>query len=449
MDKKYQVFVSSTYEDLKEERSAVITALLKAGFMPTGMEYFTATSKSQWEVIEEIIPQCDYYIVIVAGKYGSIEPISGLSYTEKEYDLAVSSGVPAIGFLYQDLESLTVKQAESTEERQAKLNAFREKIKNRMSDFWTNKDDLASKVLASLHKEVVDSPRIGWVRANAATSGEKLMDTSFLDSVADLHMEITSMSNNGNQIIEKSIETLQWGDILEKVCNLMTVPLTYIGAREEISNLWFGLVEADLNMIIYTLVNAGILEVGTSNVEGLGVQQYCAVTSYGHELLANRVFSINAELHVRDKKTLSKLMSCFSTRLMDEYLREGPLYLNADLVTSFDMCESIVSASSFALYGETISRVWSNFYNCWKEAMCHYEWYSSSNRNQYRFWGLQSDCFVTNQDENNFKHLVDNCEKLRRCYYDFISLVKDTWKMNVEDSSLAFEEELYKKKHVV
>lgn len=444
MNKKYQVFVSSTYEDLKEERSSVITALLKAGFMPTGMEYFTATSKSQWEVIEKIIPQCDYYVVIVAGKYGSIEPVSDISYTEKEYDLAVKSGIPAIAFLYKDIENLPAKNVESDATSLKKLNAFREKLKKRLSDFWMNKDDLAAKVLASFHKEVVDSPRVGWVRSNAVASEEKRLDTSFLDAVADLHMEITGLSNDGEQIVQKSIETLQWGDILEKVCSLMTTPLTFIGAKEEIANLWFGLVEADVNMIIYTFVNEGILEVGTSNMEGLGVQQYCAVTPYGHELLAKRIFSTNAELALRDKKTVTKLMSCFSTGLMDEYLREGPLYINADLVTSFDMCESIVTASSFTLYGETTNRLWRSFYKCWEEAICHYEWYTSTNNNTYRFCGLQGDRFVTDQDENNFKHLVDNRTKLYRCYSDFISFVKDTLRLNVEESSLAFEEEQYK-----
>lgn len=331
MDKKYQVFVSSTYKDLEEERSAVITALLKAGFMPTGMEYFTATSKTQWEVIEKIIPECDYYIVIVAGKYGSIEPISGISYTEKEYDLAVSSGVPTIGFLYKDVDGLSRAKTEDGDNYRKRLEAFREKIKNRMSDFWSNKDDLSAKVLASLHREVIDNPRMGWVRAN----------------------EVTIKVN----------------------------PI-----------------------------------------------------------------STDAELEIRDQKTISKLMSCFSTGLMDNYLREGPLYVDADLVTSFDLCDSLVNASSFILYGETIDKLWSAFYNFWQEAMCHYEWYSFSNNNRYRFNGLQGDCFVTNQDEENFNHLVDNCLKLQSSYYDFINFVKCSWKMNVEESSVAFEEEIYKQK---
>ena len=36
MEKKYQVFVSSIYNDLKEERLAVTQLLLKMGFFPGG-----------------------------------------------------------------------------------------------------------------------------------------------------------------------------------------------------------------------------------------------------------------------------------------------------------------------------------------------------------------------------------------------------------------------------
>lgn len=40
MNKKYQVFVSSTYEDLKNERQEIVEAILDAGHIPAGMEIF-------------------------------------------------------------------------------------------------------------------------------------------------------------------------------------------------------------------------------------------------------------------------------------------------------------------------------------------------------------------------------------------------------------------------
>ena len=78
MDKKHQVFVSSTYEDLQVERQEVMHVLLELGCIPSGMELFPAANDSQWELIKGVIDDCDYYVVIIAGRYGSIGP-SGVS----------------------------------------------------------------------------------------------------------------------------------------------------------------------------------------------------------------------------------------------------------------------------------------------------------------------------------------------------------------------------------
>lgn len=85
MNKKYQVFVSSTYKDLKEERLAVTQQLLKMGFIPVGMEQFPASNMSQMEYIKMMLDSCDYYLLILAGKYGTVDT-DGIGFTEKEYD---------------------------------------------------------------------------------------------------------------------------------------------------------------------------------------------------------------------------------------------------------------------------------------------------------------------------------------------------------------------------
>jgi len=72
MKKKYQVFVSSTYKDLIEERYAVMRVLLDNDCIPIGMEQFPASDMSQMAYIEKMLEDCDYYILILAGKYGSV-----------------------------------------------------------------------------------------------------------------------------------------------------------------------------------------------------------------------------------------------------------------------------------------------------------------------------------------------------------------------------------------
>jgi hypothetical protein len=95
MDKRYQVFVSSTYEDLHEKRREVMQALLSLDCIPTGMELFPGADSDSWTHIRRFIGGCDYYIVIVAGRYGSTGP-EGKSYTEMGYDYAVEAGLPIL-----------------------------------------------------------------------------------------------------------------------------------------------------------------------------------------------------------------------------------------------------------------------------------------------------------------------------------------------------------------
>ena len=72
---KYQVFISSTYTDLKEERRKVLDVLLMADCIPAGMEAFVATDNEQFEVIKKVIDYCDYYVLILGMRYGSISPV--------------------------------------------------------------------------------------------------------------------------------------------------------------------------------------------------------------------------------------------------------------------------------------------------------------------------------------------------------------------------------------
>ena len=66
----YQVFVSSTYEDLREERQQATQTVLETSCFPSGMELFPASDDTQWELIKRVIQESDYYIVIVAGRCG-------------------------------------------------------------------------------------------------------------------------------------------------------------------------------------------------------------------------------------------------------------------------------------------------------------------------------------------------------------------------------------------
>jgi hypothetical protein len=166
LDKRYQVFVSSTYEDLVEERQAVMHALLELDCIPSGMELFPAADDDQWTLIKRVIDDCDYYIVVIAGKCGSIGP-TGISYTRMEYEYAVSKNKPVIAFLHKDISQLTGKKLETEDPAKKKLlEEFRVLAQQKMCKYWTNKDELGSVVSRSLVQQIKIKPAVGWVRAN-------------------------------------------------------------------------------------------------------------------------------------------------------------------------------------------------------------------------------------------------------------------------------------------
>src|SRR5258708_29322574 len=106
--KRLQVFVSSTFSDLREERQAAVEAILSAGHIPAGMELFAAGDESQMEVIKQWIDESGVYLLILGGRYGSIDPKSGKSYTQLEYEYALDNGKPLFACVIhnQALESV-------------------------------------------------------------------------------------------------------------------------------------------------------------------------------------------------------------------------------------------------------------------------------------------------------------------------------------------------------
>lgn len=168
-DKRYQVFMSSTYEDLKEERQEVMQALLELDCIPSGMELFPAADEDQWTLIKQVIDDCDYYIVIIGGRYGS-ENDKGMSYTEKEYRYALDKNKPIIAFLYKNPDNLPVNKTDKNDEKRKKLQEFRKFVSNKMVKYWIDAKDLGSVVSRSLIKLVKQHPAIGWVRADRIPS---------------------------------------------------------------------------------------------------------------------------------------------------------------------------------------------------------------------------------------------------------------------------------------
>lgn len=180
MEKRYQVFVSSTYADLQDERRQVTQTLMELDCIPAGMEIFPAADEEQWAFIRKVIDDCDYYLLIVGGRYGSTTP-EGISYTEKEYDYAVQRGLQVLAFIHGRPKDIPVGRSDVEADARAKLTRFRERVAHgRLVKFWTKAEELPGLVALSLPKTIKAHPAVGWVRATAATSIETFAELNEL-----------------------------------------------------------------------------------------------------------------------------------------------------------------------------------------------------------------------------------------------------------------------------
>lgn len=164
---RYQVFVSSTFEDLQPERQSITEQLLKLRAIPAGMELFSASGRPPWSVIENALQDTDYMVLVLGGRYGSLMKGESRSYTEREYDYAVAHDIPVLAFVHRDIGALPARFVDADPELVARREAFWSKVKDserHTVDFWSRADDLAQKVMAAVTAAFRDQPRVGWVR---------------------------------------------------------------------------------------------------------------------------------------------------------------------------------------------------------------------------------------------------------------------------------------------
>lgn len=210
---KYQIFISSTYEDLKAERDQVIKACLEMGHIPVGMEMFSAADEEQWQIIARQIEESDYYVIIVANRYGSM--VDGISYTEKEYDYAIEKGVPVLGFVLKDGAMWPSNLSELDAEGRLKLDAFKRKVRGKPVGFWESRNELHAKCAVALSKAFNTSRRPGWLPATEFGSPEITTELSRLSTEnAKLRAEVeeykkltdVSAFAQGQEIVTVSFE---------------------------------------------------------------------------------------------------------------------------------------------------------------------------------------------------------------------------------------------------
>lgn len=207
MAEKYQIFISSTYEDLKVERDQVIKTVLEMGHIPVGMEMFSAADEEQWQIIKRHIDESDYYVVVIAHRYGSTT--GGVSYTRKEHDYAREQGIPTLGFIIDPAASWPADRVDSGQEKDL-LDDFKALVGQKPVGFWKSVDDLPGKFSIALSKAFTATPRPGWIRATAGVDPKVTSELSRLSSEnAGLRSRLESVDKEVELDRERAFEKLR------------------------------------------------------------------------------------------------------------------------------------------------------------------------------------------------------------------------------------------------
>jgi hypothetical protein len=161
---RYQIFVSSTFRDLVEERRLLLQALLELRHIPVGMELFPAADESFWPLIASLIDSSDYFVLVIGGRYGTRDS-RGLGFTEREYRLAVELGKPIVALLHQDPDELPSTKTDGDADAWRQLQRFRAQVEQgHRCGFWKTPQELSQAFLKCFAATARRQPAPGWTR---------------------------------------------------------------------------------------------------------------------------------------------------------------------------------------------------------------------------------------------------------------------------------------------
>ncbi len=193
MKRKLQVFISSTFTDMKDERQATVEAILRAGHIPAGMELFAASDSSQMETIRNWIDDSDVFVLVLGGRWGSVEKRTGKSYVQLEYEYALSKNKPYFAAVIEhDQKKAKVQEMgpDAIETKHGdKFEKFTELVTSKICRFYTTLDSLKLIVYEGISELDRRKDLIGWVRGDSVIDPKPL-----LEDIARLQAENNKLS---------------------------------------------------------------------------------------------------------------------------------------------------------------------------------------------------------------------------------------------------------------
>lgn len=224
MEKKLQIFISSTYHDLLSERQAAVEAILSAGHIPAGMELFSAGDESQLEVIRRWIDDSDIFMLILGGRFGTIHQNTGKSYIELEYEYALDKKKPVFAVVISEpaLDKKIKEQGKCVLEldRPDNYHEFKKRVMSKICKFFDDEKDIKLSIHATLNDFKKRYDFSGWVSGRATENINKLIsqNTTLTNENEKLRKEIELLKTKNKQL-DKTINGIKYEDIEKALGN--------------------------------------------------------------------------------------------------------------------------------------------------------------------------------------------------------------------------------------
>jgi len=305
--RRYEIFISSTSKDLKEERETLIRTTLKCGHFPSAMELFTVAGAPTVEHIEDCISKADLFVILVGARYGAEVKGLGKTYTELEYEFAIKYEKPILAFLLSDEEYARergkLKEGDPERKHDDDLRAFRESVKqyaegvDRHVQFFEleKKGELAEKYALALPDEISKlGGKQGWVR------GELYDGLKTKISLGETVSE--------NPFFQRFVDRLNAFDVLSDRC-VSKVP----HLKRAIANFF-------LDMYLARIIDAGVRNLFFESGSSIAFLSEAFVK----RLLEDWMRKVSPDLRIQTNNILTYLDFVLSERIQVELYPYGP-----------------------------------------------------------------------------------------------------------------------------
>lgn len=174
LDKRYQVFITTSGKEMQPERMVVSQTLIGMGYFSWGLEQRTPLSTA---FARRQIDDCDYVLLLLGSQYGE-QSVSGVSYMHLEYIYAVTKQKPIIVLMHDNPESRDPSLQEAKPELRNRFYEFRQQLQKEVEQVISFKTlrELELAVRSYMPQMLERYPVMGWVRPQSIQSLQDEID---------------------------------------------------------------------------------------------------------------------------------------------------------------------------------------------------------------------------------------------------------------------------------